>query len=141
MSKIGHVTGSGVGSYAVVREFTAGAAITALNWVGFDLSASGGLRAEKVVQGGANAYTFGVALDSASAAGDVVRVVVRGYVEGALTGGSVTSGSALAAGASGIVANYANTDVLPIIGVALEDDGVLPNAATACDVYVWGIAE
>jgi hypothetical protein len=125
--------GAGEAARQKVETFIAGGSITAGDWVGFDVSQSDSDRAAYVVQGSADALTFGVALETATS-GAKIRVVVKGYVEGALTDAGVSSGEALTSHASGACDTYANTDTTPVIGVALETD-----SGTTCDVYVFGL--
>lgn len=121
-----------VGKDAEVRIYIAAGTIVAGRTVAFDETQTDETRARKVVEGAADAFTFGIALEAATA-GSEVRVCVGGYVEGALTDGSIVSGSALVAKAGGAVGAYANTDVTPILGVALEADG----AGTTADVFLY----
>ena len=89
----------------------------------------------EVVQGNADGMVIGVALETV-ASGATVRVCVSGYVEGALTDGNVAAaGDTLVAAASGTVTKGAPSNVLPIIGMALEvDAGSDPYYA---DVYIY----
>ena len=80
-----------IGADAEVREFLTGEAVTSGNWVGFDAGAQTNEdRATTVRQGDADGLTVGVALETA-ASGATVRVCVGGYVEGALTNGTVAA--------------------------------------------------
>lgn len=121
----------GVGRGAVVNTYLANEAITAGEWVDLDLAQTGEKRATTVVQGNGTAHCIGVALETVTS-GELIRVCVEGYVEGALTDGGVASGEALMPAAAGACDTYAAASVLPIIGVALEAD-----TGTACDVYVF----
>lgn len=139
MSNINLNTAKGllaVGKRAVVNTYKVGTAIArAGDWVAFDTSKSGEARTEYVVPGGANGQTFGVALEAVSTVGAPIRVCVEGYVEGAQTDNSATAGSALVAKANAEVGNYANSDTLAPIGVALENDA--GSDPYTCDVYVY----
>tara|TARA_R110000824_G_scaffold20043_3_gene76313 strand:+ start:1027 stop:1464 length:438 start_codon:yes stop_codon:yes gene_type:complete len=125
------VTGAG----AEIVEFTTNEALTAGDWVGLDTSQTGEDRVTEVVQGNADGMVIGVALETV-ASGATVRVCVSGYVEGALTDGNVAAaGDTLVAAASGTVTKGAPSNVLPIIGMALEvDAGSDPYYA---DVYIY----
>lgn len=122
------VTGQG----AEIVEFTTNEALTAGDWVGLDTSQSDEDRVTQVVQGNADGMVIGVALETV-ASGAVVRVCVSGYVEGAKTDGNVAAaGDTLIPAASGACTKGAATNVLPILGVALEAD-----SSTTCDVYIY----
>jgi len=128
------VTGAG----AEIVSFTTNEALTAGDWVGLDTTTSGienEERVQNVIQGNADGKTIGVALETV-ASGATVRVCVSGYVEGALTDGNVAAaGDTLVAAASGTVTKGAPSNVLPIIGMALEvDAGSDPYYA---DVYIY----
>ena len=122
-----------VGPDSIVREFIASEAITAGDWVSYDVvGKTGSDRTRYVVQGTATlTCTAGVALEAASAAGQVIRVCVRGYCEGAKTDGNVAIHNALIAGAAGAAIPDADASVLRHIGYALETD-----SGTTCDVFV-----
>ena len=121
-----------IASDTLVEEFISGGAIVQGDWVKYDISQTGADRLRYIVQGTASGLTFGVALEAASAAGQVVRVAVEGYVEGAKTDGTVASGDSLVSDAAGACLPYVAADTLPIIGVALETD-----SGTTCDVKVF----
>ena len=123
------VTGQG----AEIVEFTTNEALTAGDWVGLDTSQSNEDRVTQVVQGNADGMVIGVALETV-ASGAVVRVCVSGYVEGAKTDGNVAAaGDTLIPAASGACTKGAATNVLPILGVALESD----SSGTTADVYIY----
>lgn len=121
------VTGQG----AEIVEFTTNEALTAGDWVGLDTSQSDEDRVTQVVQGNADGMVIGVALETV-ASGAVVRVCVSGYVEGANDGNVAAAGDTLIPAASGACTKGAATNVLPILGVALEAD-----SSTTCDVYIY----
>lgn len=120
------------GKTSKVVTFKAGGVIVAGQTVSLDTAQTGETRAITVVQGGADALFAGIALEAAAAAGVDIRVCVGGYVEGVKTDGNVTSGLALMPGASGALIPYANSAVLPIVGVALETDDGTP----VCDIFL-----
>ena len=120
-----------------IETFIAGAAITAGDWVMFDTTATDAGRVLTVVQATFAAtgqpLTVGVALTSATVAGQTVDVVVSGYVEGANVAAAVTAGQALSiSAANGRGSAAAATAVAPFCGVALENAAV----ANTCDVWV-----
>tara|TARA_R110000868_G_scaffold146606_2_gene367448 strand:- start:4357 stop:4794 length:438 start_codon:yes stop_codon:yes gene_type:complete len=84
-----------------IRTFISGAAILALDWVQLDTLKTDSDRVLYAIQADTsiatgNPLVVGVALDAATAAGQKVRVVVRGYVEGANVATAVgTAGTAL----------------------------------------------
>lgn len=121
-----------------VETFFAGAALTAGNWVMFDTSKTDQDRCLYVINAAGSANTgcplvVGVALDTATAAGQKVRVVTAGYVEGAAVADAVTAGQALFVdnAAAGRAVAYAATALCGHCGVALED------GATANTADVW----
>jgi hypothetical protein len=119
-----------------IETFIAGAAITAGDWVMFDTSATDAGRVLTVIQATFAAtgqpLTVGVALNSATAAGQKVDVVVAGYVENANVATAVTVGQALSISAvNGRGSAAAATAVAPFCGVALEGA-----ASNLCDVWV-----
>ena len=123
------VTGAG----AEIVSFQTNEALTAGNWVELDTSQDDEDRVTQVIQGNAKGMVIGVALETV-ASGAVVRVCGSGYVEGVLTDGSVAAaGDTLIPAASGACAKGAATNVLPIIGMALESDA----SGTTADVYVY----
>jgi len=119
-----------------IETFLAGAAITAGDWVMFDTAATDAARVLTVVQATfvstGQPLTVGVALNSATAAGQTVDVVVSGYVEGANVTTSVASGAALSINTTnGRGSTYAAASLAPICGVALE-----VAASNLADVWV-----
>lgn len=119
-----------------IETFIAGAAITSGDWVMFDTSATGAARVLTVIQATFAAtgqpLTVGVAIQSATAAGETVDVVVAGYVEGANVATAVTVGQSLSISAvNGRGAAYAAAALAPACGVALEGA-----ATNLCDVWV-----
>jgi len=113
-----------------IETFLAGGTIVAGDVVSSEPSKTGPDKALYVIQAAnvatGNALAIGVALDAA-AAGDRVRVVVSGYVEGVnCTAGTIgAAGLALSAGkgAAGQVNASANTDLAGCFGVSLEAKG------------------
>lgn len=123
----------GARKFQKVVEFIAGATVTALGCVSFDVAQADAERVNTVVDSTAtNAHGFvGIALEAATA-GKPVRVVVEGYVEGATTDGTVAQHNALFPDANGDLHPFtAGTDSRPI-GYALEAD-----TGTACDVWIF----
>ncbi len=126
------------GKQSDIVSFACAQAVSAGDWVDLDDSQSDESRVGTVVQGNGTGLCIGVALEDVSAAtvtagGAVVRVCVAGYCEGALTDGSVAgAGDTLIPSGAGACAKGAPSDVLPIIGFALESDG----AGTTADVYI-----
>lgn len=118
--------GAGTSDRRQIETFIAGAAITAGDWVQFDTSATGASRVLTVIQATANGLgnplVCGVALTSATVAGQTVDVVVGGYVDAANVANAVAAaGVALtveAAGAGQAVAITA-ADTGPACGVSL----------------------
>lgn len=121
-----------------IESFIAGGAITAGDWVVFDTTATDAGRVLTVVQAPATAgqsLVVGVCIKGATAAGDVVDVVVEGYVEGANVVTGVGSGlslttSGVTAGRAIAYATGTHTTTAPC-GVTLE-----ASAANTCDVWV-----
>ena len=130
---------SDLSSRRQVENFVAGAAFSAGDWVILDTSATGSLRAATVIKAPASsvsAAVMGCALQAATAAGDIVQVVVRGYHATATVNTSTASGNALFCGgtAAGTAEPYSQaTATVAPCGIALADDtaGVAP-------VYVCG---
>ena len=122
-----------------VVAFKAGAAIAAKDCVCFDTSATGADRIITVVKSNnaaaATHQGVGVALDAATTAGDVVRVVVEGYVEAANVESAVTIGQLLNAGATaGRGAAFGQADDEAAFGQALE-----AASGNLCDVWIFGL--
>lgn len=117
------------------KWFVAGAAIVAKDFVMLDLTQTDADKAQYVIQATAvangNAMVCGVAL-TAAAAGALVEVVIRGYVEDASVLTAVTAGLGLVvdttAGAGSI---YATGDISQIVAVALTT-----STANVADVMV-----
>ncbi|MHA1905445.1 MAG: hypothetical protein ACXACE_17055 [Candidatus Thorarchaeota archaeon] len=74
----------------------------------------------------------GIALDSASGAGEIVRVVVRGIAEANVDGATVAGNSLAISATAGRLGVYVNTDTTRIVAVALEAD-----TANVATVYVY----
>lgn len=128
------------GQASDIISFGCAEAVSAGDWVDLNdgATAGGEARVQQVVQGNGTGLCIGVALEDVSAAdvlaGDaMVRVCVAGYCENAKTDGSVAgAGDTLIPDGSGACKKGAPTNVLPIIGFALESDG----ATTTADVYI-----
>lgn len=122
-----------------IRTFLSGAAITALDWVQLDTSKTDSDRVLYAIQAASgtatgNGLVVGVALDAATAADQKIRVVVRGYVEGANVATAVN-----AAGLSVIVDATAGRAELAVLGDHnVAPIGVTLEAASSnkADVYV-----
>lgn len=123
-----------------IETFLAGAAITSGDWVQFDTTATDAARVLTVIQASAlfptgNPLVCGVAITSATAAGDKVDVVVSGYVEGANVAAAVAAaGTAIVVDntSAGRAVALGAADVAPACGVTLEAAG----AGNTCDVWV-----
>jgi hypothetical protein len=122
-----------------IKTFISGAAITAKDWVQLDTSKADSDRALYAIQAASgttsgNGLVVGVALDSATAAGQRVRVVTHGYVEGANVANAIN-----AAGLMLVVEGTAGRAELCVLGdhnvapcgVALETA-----SSNTCDVFV-----
>jgi hypothetical protein len=126
------------------QVFLAGGAIAQGDWVALDFSAADSTRAITVVQAATaatgNPLVVGVAIESATAAGDKIKVVTRGYVEGAAVVGGTAGGTALVVdnSAAGRANAYDAADLAPPCGVTLETAAAGP--AHTCDVYVFSNA-
>lgn len=126
----------------VIETFIAGGSITSGHWVMLDTSAADSDRVLKVVQASAafatgNPLVVGVAIESASSGG-TVKVVTRGYVEGANVATAVNAaGLALVVDntSAGRAVALADTDIAPPCGVSLE-----AASSNTCDVFVFGLA-
>jgi len=120
-----------------VETFIASEAIAARDVVSLDGSQSAdGDKALYIVKAdtgtGTDSIPVGVALDAAAAAGDEVRVIVRGVAE-ANVAGTTAAGSSLTIGSTaGQLAVYANTDTTRIVAQAFEAD-----TANVATVYVY----
>lgn len=111
-----------LGKNAVVREFLVASTVTAGKSVSFDESQTGENASRYVTLGGADCYTFGIALETVSTVGATVRVLVGGYMEGAFTDGNIVAGSPLTWGANGALVVFTEAMLVPICGVAFADD-------------------
>jgi hypothetical protein len=129
---------SGVGADAEVSEFLSGGGFAKGEWVKLDTSKANESRVAYVIQGIADGLTVGVALDAASGAEEIIRVVTHGYVEGARTDGTAAIGDTLVAAAAGEATVMAAGSTDRAIGVALETDAGSA-AAENCDTYVFGL--
>ena len=109
-----------------LETYISGGAITAGDVVAFSTSATGADRAATVVQAAivatGNALAAGVALDSASGAGEKVRVIVAGYAEDVKCDAGVAAGDPLsvAQATAGAVDTSVAADLAGCFGVALE---------------------
>ena len=128
--------GADTGKYTVVVDCLAGNTITAKQNVMLDISGAGITEHRTVIPDTGTAYFVGVALEAASA-GDTVRVAVAGWVDNAVGDGSVSAGEAIIPKTGSVFDSYANTSVLPIVGVALEDDA--PAMAIRLNGYGLGL--
>mgnify|MGYP001162302149 FL=1 len=126
------------GQHSDIISFACAEAVSAGDWVDLDDSQSDEARVGTVVQGNGTGLCIGVAVEDVSAAtvtagGARVRVCVAGYCEAAKTDGSVAgAGDTLVPAGAGACKKDGPTNVLPIIGFALESDG----AGTTTDVYI-----
>ena len=123
-----------------IETFIAGAAVTAGDWVQFDTSATDAGRVLTVIQAGAgfatgNPLVCGVALTSATVAGQTVDVVVAGYAE--------LANVAAAVAAAGVALVVDNTAACPAVAIAAAAPapacGVSLEAAAGgntCDAWV-----
>jgi hypothetical protein len=131
---------SDLSSRRQVEGFIAGAAIAVGDWVILDTSATGSLRACTVIKAPASsvsAAVIGCALEAATAAGDIIQVVVKGYHASATVNTATAVGDALFCGgtAAGTAEPFSQaTATVAPCGVALAADtaGVAP-------VYVSGV--
>lgn len=122
------------------QVFLAGGAIAQGQWVALDTLAADSARAITVVQAanvaGGNGLVVGVAIEAAAAAGDKVKVVTRGYVEGASVTGGTAAGTPLVVDTTpGRADARAGADTAGPCGVTLEVAAAGP--AHTCDVYVF----
>jgi len=122
-----------------VEVFLAGGNIDAGDWVALDTGETGSARAIQVIEAAAvalgNALTIGVSLDTV-VSGEKVRVVTRGYVEGAKVTTGVALGTPLVVDTTAGRADAAvAADIAPPCGVTLE-----LAAANLADVYVYGLS-
>ena len=123
-----------------VISFLSGGAIVAGDAVAFALSATGADRIITVVKAdnavAATAQPIGFAIDTATASGKVVRVVVKGYVEGANVANAVsTVGQTLnSGGVAGRAIAYGAANEQTPFAQALE-----AASGNNCDVWVLGL--
>ena len=123
-----------------VISFLSGGAIVAGDAVAFDVSATGADRIITVVKAdnaqAATAQPIGFSLDTATAADKVVRVVVKGYVEGAAVADAVsTPGTTLnSGGTAGLAIAYGSGNDQSPFAQALE-----AASSDTADVWVLGL--
>ena len=123
-----------------IETFIASEAIAVREAVAFDITKAGnGDKMIHVVKADSNDVEHtafvGVALGAAEI-GETVDVCIAGLCE-AKTDGSVTKGSALSVfTTAGELKNYANSDVLPPVAYACEDDGTAPLPADVATIIV-----
>jgi hypothetical protein len=121
-----------------IQKFIAAEAITANDLVSLDLSQSAdgdkGLFIVKADVGtGTDSCAIGFALDSATAAGEEVRVTIAGIHENANVAAATAAGSPLCVGSTaGRAAVYTASVLYPVIAIAAEDDSAVTNQATVC---------
>lgn len=118
------------------ETFIANGTIAAGDWVALDSTKTGADRALYVIEAAAvalgNPLVIGVAL-SAAVAGDLVRVVTAGYVEGASVAAGLAAGSCLVVDTTaGMGHAIAAADTTPACGVSLEAE-----AAGVADCIVY----
>lgn len=125
-----------------VETFISSAAIVAGDVVGLDNLKTGADRVLYVKQAAnvatGNALAIGVALDSATGAGEQVRVVVSGYAADVkCNAGTIATGAALSAGsaAAGEVETAAATDTAGLFAVALEAKGATTANKVAIHIF------
>lgn len=121
-----------------IESFTANGVIAVGDWVAFDVTAliTDAARMSTVIQAGAvglgNQLVCGVAITAAAVAGDIVQVVVRGYVEGvSVTAGTLSGAGVVVKTTAGRGTTVVAADIAPACGVALEDA-----VGTTADVWV-----
>lgn len=124
----------GESNFQIVETFIAGAAIGAGDVVKFDTAQTGSDRAIYCIKGIADGLAFGIALEAATAAGQRIRVAVKGYVEDAITDGAVGITNSLVCDANSDLTKYLGTETYAPFAVALET-----NTGTAADVMLFGI--
>ena len=119
-----------------IESFTANGVIAVGDWVAFDTTVTDAARMSTVVAAAVvalgNQLVCGVAI---TAAGDIVQVVVDGYVEGVNVAAGTASGVGLVVGigASGRARVIVAADIAPACGVTLEGADAVLNT---CDVWV-----
>jgi len=122
-----------------IESFTANGVIAVGDWVAFDTTVTDAARMSTVIQAAAvaagNQRVCGVAITASAVAGDIVQVVVRGYVEGVNVTAATASGVGIAvigtAGRGSVV--VAGVTTAPACGVTLEAADAVANT---CDVWV-----
>ena len=121
-----------------IESFTANGVIAVGDWVAFDTAVTDAARMSTVIAAAVvalgNQLVCGVAI-TAAVAGDIVQVVVRGYVEGVNVAAGTASGVGLVVGigASGRARVIVAADIAPACGVTLEAADAVLNT---CDVWV-----
>ena len=127
--------GAATSNRSQTETYLAASAIVAGDWVQFDSSKTGADRTLYVAQCAADALggvTIGVALDSATAADQPVRVVVAGYVESANVVTGVAADAPLSVDTTAGRAHAADAANAVICGVCLDTA-----ALNAAPVYVY----
>ena len=122
-----------------IESFTANGVIAVGDWVAFDTTVTDAARMSTVIQAAAvaagNQRVCGVAITAAAVAGDIVQVVVDGYVEDVNVTAATASGVGIAvigtAGRGSVV--VAGVTTAPPCGVTLEASNAVANT---CDVWV-----
>ena len=126
-----------------VEVFISGGAFSAGDWVMLNTSSSDSDRVATCIKASTsfstgNPLVVGVALEAATAAGQKIKVVTRGYVEGANVATAVNA-AGLALVVDGTAAGRAvaieATDLCSACGVSLE-----AASSNTCDVFVYGLA-
>jgi len=126
-----------------VEVFISGGAFSAGDWVMLNTSSSDSDRVLTVIKASTafatgNPLVVGVALDSATAAGQKMRVITRGYAE-SVNVASAVNAAGLALVVDGTAAGRAVAieagDLCPACGVSLE-----ASSSNVCDVFVYGLA-
>lgn len=119
-----------------IESFIASEAIAAGDVVSLDGTKADADVALYVTKGdsgnAADSIPVGIALDAASAAGQQIRVVVRGIVDANVAGATVAGNSLAISATAGQLGVYVNTDTTRIVAVALEAD-----TANVATVYVY----
>lgn len=130
MDSFGKALGASTGCKVI--NMVAGATITAKDIVAVNTA---GTDPNNIIPCTASLQPIGVAMEAATAVGQVIQVAVQGKVTDVVADGSVTAGSALLADNNGAANNYANTDVFAPFAVALEDDDATP----VVDIWIFGL--
>lgn len=127
-------TDTDTNNYQEIAYARAAGAITKKTVVSFSIS-SGRLVATAATTGVDTDLCRGIALDAATAAGDVIRVCVRGVVLSAVAQGTINAGDTV--GRSGTTAGSVAAVGAPTSGAAL---GVCLTAAASnlADIWVYG---